>query len=140
LVRERDVAVVIASAGANDAQGNDPSGSRAMSYYDDRDVPFAYQLASTFAISDRYFSDVMGPTFPNRLYLYAGSSFGLVGNDVDTGYHRTIFHALNDRGVSWKVYASDVAAGRLTLSFLVDSIGKVAGIDDFAEDARADRL
>ena len=62
-----------------------------MAYYDDSDLPFYYQLASTFAISDRYFSDVLGPTLPNRLYLYAGSSFGIVGGDVDFDLHRTIF-------------------------------------------------
>ena len=82
---------VIASGTPNDDEGNDPTGSRAMTYYDDSDLPFYYQLASTFAISDRYFSEVLGPTFPNRLYLYAGSSFGIVGDDIDTDLHRTIF-------------------------------------------------
>ena len=88
-----------------------------MTYYDDTDLPFYYQLASTFAISDRYFSEVLGPTLPNRLYLYAGSSFGIVSGDVDTDLRRTIFGALNDRGISWKVYASDVPAALLTASF-----------------------
>jgi len=131
---------VIASAGPNDVEGNDSTGSRAMTYYDDTDLPFYYQLASTFAISDRYFSEVLGPTFPNRLYLYAGSSFGMISNDVNTDLHRTIFGVLNDRGISWKVYASDVPAALLTTSFVADSIGHVASIDDFAEDARQNRL
>jgi phospholipase C len=131
---------VIASAGSNDGEGNDPTGSRAMSYYDDTDLPFYYQLASTFAISDRYFSEVLGPTFPNRLYLYAGSSFGIVADDIDTDLHRTVFGALNDRGISWKVYASEVPAALLTASFAIDSIGHIAGIDDFAEDARQGQL
>jgi phospholipase C len=131
---------VVASAGANDAEGNDPTGSRAMAFYDASDLAFYYQLASTFAISDRYFSDVLGPTFPNRLYLYAGSSFGIVGDDIDTGLHRTIFAALNDAGISWKVYGSEVPAALLTASFLTDSIGHLAGIDDFAEDAQQNQL
>jgi phospholipase C len=130
----------MASAGVNDAAGHDRSGSRAMSYYDETDIPFYYRLARIFAISDRYFSDVLGPTLPNRLYLYAGTSFGITDGDIDTDFHRTIFRELNDRNISWKVYRSDVAAGNLTLSFLVDSIGKVASIDDFAEDARNDNL
>jgi phospholipase C len=131
---------VVASASPNDPQGNDPAGTRAMSYYDDSDIPFYYQLASTFAMSDRYFSDVLGPTLPNRLYLYAGTSFGLVVDDVDTGIHLTIFHELNEAGITWKVYQSDIAAEFSTASFVVDSIGRVAGVDDFAEDARAGRL
>jgi phospholipase C len=132
----RNDGFVQASAGASDAEGNDPTGARAMGYYDAGDIPFYYQLASTFAISDRYFADVLGPTFPNRLYAYAGTSFGIVSNDIDTGFHPTIFEVLDERGISWKVYQSTVAAGFITLSFAVDSVGKVASIDDFAEDAR----
>ena len=55
---------VIASGTPNDDEGNDPTGSRAMTYYDDSDLPFYYQLASTFAISDRYFSEVTGADLP----------------------------------------------------------------------------
>ena len=32
---------------------------------------------------------------------------------------------MNERGISWRVYQSDVAAAFSTASFLVDSIGKV---------------
>src|SRR6266852_6852451 len=49
-----------------------------MGYYTRTDLPFYYSLASTFAIDDRYFSSVLGPTFPNRSYLYAATSFGHV--------------------------------------------------------------
>jgi phospholipase C len=136
----RNDGFVLASASPNDIEGNDPTGSRAMGWYDDSDIPFYYQLASTFATSDRYFADVLGPTLPNRLYLYAGTSFGIVGGEVDAVFHRTIFHEMNERGVSWKVYQSDVAAAFSTASFLLDSLGMVAGIDDFAEDARRGRL
>jgi phospholipase C len=87
-------------------------------------------------MSDRYFADVLGPTLPNRLYLYAGSSFGVVAGDVDVGFHRTIFHEMNEAGVSWKVYQSDIAAGFSTASFIVDSIGHVASLGEFVEDAR----
>jgi phospholipase C len=129
-----------AVAGAGDPQGFDPTGTRAMRYYDDRDVPFYYQLASTFAISDRYFADLLGPTVPNRLYLYAGSSFGIVTDDVDLSIHRTIFGELDDRGISWKVYRSDVPAGLITASFALDALGHVSDLDDFAADARAGTL
>jgi len=132
----RNDGFVAGSAGAGDAEGNDPGGTRAMGYYDESDIPFYYRLASTFAISDRYFSDVIGPTFPNRLFGYAGTSFGIVDDSVDTGFHPTIFEMLNDRGVDWKVYESTVAAGFITLSFALDSLGKVKDLDDFFEDAR----
>jgi phospholipase C len=132
----RNDGFAIASAGAGDAEGNDPAGARTMSFYDGGDIPFYYQLASTFAISDRYFADVLGPTFPNRLYAYAGTSFGIVSNDLDTGFHPTIFEVLDERGISWKVYQSTVAAGFITLSFAVDSVGHVGSLDDFIADAQ----
>src|SRR5262249_21054939 len=47
-----------------------------MSFYNEDDLGFYYDLAKTFALSDRHFSSVLGPTFPNRSYLMAGASFG----------------------------------------------------------------
>ena len=35
---------------------NDPTGARAMGYYDETDLPYYYALARAFAISDRHFS------------------------------------------------------------------------------------
>ena len=45
------------------------------------DVPFYYGLYATFAMGDRYFSSVLGPTYPNRFYLLAGTSFGRISNE-----------------------------------------------------------
>jgi len=61
------------------ASSTDPalsSGGRALWWYDERDLPFYYQLASTFAIADHYYCSVPGPTWPNRRFLYAATSFG----------------------------------------------------------------
>ena len=74
--------------GANDgfAQQNvdptDPTGSRSLYWYDEADIPFYYSLASTFAIADAYFSAVMGPTYPNRFFSMAATSFGYTYNTV----------------------------------------------------------
>ena len=88
----------------------------AMSYYTQDDLNFYYYLAEHFAISDRQFSSVLGPTFPNRSYLMAGTSFGhLTTNDIVppiVGYkpiHGTIFDLLDKNGVSWADYYQDVA-------------------------------
>jgi phospholipase C len=42
------------------------SGARAMTYYTMDDLPFMYWAAANFAIGDRYFASVPGPTWPNR--------------------------------------------------------------------------
>jgi phospholipase C len=54
----------------------DPTGSRTMGFYTARDLPFYYKLYRTFATGDRYFCSALTQTFPNRLYLLAGTSFG----------------------------------------------------------------
>src|SRR5262249_7337810 len=53
---------------------NAPSGERTMGYYPRKDLPFYYKLYKTFAIGDRYFCSLLGPTFPNRYHLLAGTS------------------------------------------------------------------
>ena len=65
----------------------DPTGSRTMGYYDQTDLPFYYSLYNTFATNDRYFQSVLAQTFPNRLYLLAGTSFGHIRNDVASAQH-----------------------------------------------------
>ena len=79
----------------------------ALSYFSPADLPYYYALASTFAISDRYFASALAPTFPNRYFLWCGTAFGRTNNTVvPPGWsQRTIFDAMNDAGVSWKYYA-----------------------------------
>ncbi len=92
---------------------NDPDGARAMGYYDATDLPFYYALANTFAIGDRYFCSVLGPTFPNRFYLLTGTSFGHIRNDMQVFAQRTIFDELDAQNIAWKVYRHDFAYASL---------------------------
>lgn len=78
-------------------------GERAMGYYDATDLPFYYWLASEFSIADRYFCALPGPTWPNRMYLYAASSFGRTHNAAFVP-DKTLFDDLDRRHVDWKVY------------------------------------
>ena len=57
-----------------------PEGKRALGYYDATTLNYYYALANTFAIGDRYFSAVPGPTFPNRMFFLSASSFGHAKN------------------------------------------------------------
>ena len=47
-----------------------------MNFYNQDEIPFYYDLAQKFAINDRYFCSMLGPTFPNRSYFLAATSFG----------------------------------------------------------------
>jgi|HubBroStandDraft_1064217.scaffolds.fasta_scaffold64651_2 phospholipase C len=108
---------------ANDGTHEDPmfgppgflSGSRAMIYYTKDDLPFMYWAAANFAIGDRYFASVPGPTWPNREYLYAATSWG----ETTTGAFPMptsplVFDTLKTAGVSWGYYqAADLATTSL---------------------------
>jgi phospholipase C len=81
-------------------------GDSAVGYYDRRQLPGYWELASKFTLADHYFHSVFGPTIPNRLYSIAGQSGGLMtnalpGSGVDV---LTIFDQLEARGVSWRYY------------------------------------
>ena len=80
-------------------------GRRALGYYDPTDLPFYYWLANEFSIADHYHCSVQGPTFVNRMYLYAATSFGLTTNSIPEA-DKTLFEYLEQRQVDWKVYAS----------------------------------
>jgi phospholipase C len=94
-----------------DGKQVDPlTGDRAMWWYDQSDIPFYYSLASTFAMADHYHSSILGPTYPNRDYLYAASSYGVTSNDypdqrkAGPENNVIIFDELQKRGISWAVY------------------------------------
>ncbi len=114
----------------------------AMGYYDDGDLPFYYDIAKTFAISDRYFCAVIGPTFPNRAYLVAGTSFGhLTTGEIITpgGYQPvtgTIYDRLDAAGITWVDYFTDLP---FSLIFKT-SPGHTKPFSSFAADAAAGTL
>ncbi len=81
------------------------------------DIPFHYALADAFTICDAYHAALLGPTSPNRYYMFTG----WVGNDgrgggpvVDNstnGYSWGTFpQRLQAAGITWKVY-QDVGTG-----------------------------
>lgn len=88
-----------------------PHEEATMGFYTQEELPFYYDLAQKFAMNDRYFSSVLGPTLPNRLFLMAATSFG----HVATGDRRppegfkpiggTIFDLLDGAEISWANYS-----------------------------------
>ncbi|HWA80726.1 MAG TPA: phospholipase C, phosphocholine-specific [Acetobacteraceae bacterium] len=47
-------------------------GTETMCFVDRTDIPFHYALADAFTICDNYHCSIMGPTDPNRYYLWTG--------------------------------------------------------------------
>jgi phospholipase C len=96
----------------------DPTGSRAMGYYDQTDLPFYYGLHNTFATADRYFASAPTQTYPNRLYLFAGTSFGHIRNDASNLPGRSIFNLLDEKSITWRIYSSQGAYADLFFSYV----------------------
>lgn len=85
-------------------------GNYALGYYDNRQIPGYWSLASNFTLADHYFAPVFGPTDPNRIYSFAGQSGGLLDNNITyTSVDvPTIFDQLQGRGVSWNYFYSSI--------------------------------
>lgn len=82
-----------------------------MGYFTDRDQPFSWALADAYATSDRWFASLMGPTWPNRMYLHSGQSGALTVNELPTSGGidwPSIHHQLNEAGIDWSYYYQDL--------------------------------
>jgi len=95
-----------------------PTDDQTMAFYNQDELPFYYDLAQKFSLDDRYFCSVLGPTFPNRSYLMAATSFGhLTTSEIFPpagGYKPitgTIFDLMEAHGVSWADYFQDAPQG-----------------------------
>jgi len=88
-----------------------------MGYFTRSEIPFQYAVADAFTICDGYHQAIMGPTSPNRMYLWTGTSSGWTtnpddyevdfGSDAKTAEVTTYPEQLQKAGVSWRVYTND---------------------------------
>jgi phospholipase C len=81
------------------------SGKRGMTYYEPADLPFMYWAANEYAIADHYHCSVPGPTWPNRMFLYAATSRGKTSNVFLMNDENTLFDVLQQRKVNWTIYS-----------------------------------
>ena len=78
-----------------------------IGYYGERDIPFYAALARNYTACDRYFAAILGPTFPNRLFLHAAQTDRLDDSTSFTSLP-TIWDRLASAGVSARYYFSNV--------------------------------
>ena len=106
------VASYAASGGAADP-------GEVMKCFAPAQLPVLVALAQEFAVCDNWHASMPGPTWPNRMFVHAGSSGGLdhspttqeiVGWETIGGFQfkaGSIFDALKQKGVSHRIYAGD---------------------------------
>jgi phospholipase C len=131
--------------GRNDGFVKSASGPVAMGYWTGVDLPWSYSLATTFPLADRWFAPVLGQTYPNRRYLLAATSRGMVDDVLpeiivppDNG---TIFDKLDAYQITWRNYYSTFpATSYLYLGDAIRNHSGVVPVDQFFADARSDSL
>jgi phospholipase C len=112
-----------------------------MGYYTRTTLPLAYSLAEQFAVGNRWFCSLPGPTYPNRRFLLAGTAYGCTVTDSatlleDAPPNGTIFDQLSKHGVSWRNYFSDVPMTMVIKSSIIDHPLAHRPIDEFFTDCR----
>jgi phospholipase C len=108
----------------------------AIGYYTQPDLPFLGTAAPAWTVCDRYFASILGPTFPNRMYLHAGRTDRTTDLPVPSSL-RTVWDALRERGIAGRYYRRNFSFlglwgtrySRITASFA-----------DFRRDCRSGRL
>jgi phospholipase C len=112
-----------------------------LGYYDESDLPYYYALARNFALGDHYFAALLGPTWPNRMFMQSGSSFGKVGNNSAGEEVMTIYHQLQESGHSWIIYSDTKVFEESMYPGLRDEPGEhFASMEQFYADAQSGNL
>ncbi|MCX6108497.1 MAG: phosphoesterase [Proteobacteria bacterium] len=110
----------------------------AMGFYRREDMPVTYWLADHYTVCDRWFSSVLGPTWPNRAVLHATNAAGLKYNRPYLKPPTTIWETLAPLGKTAKNYFGGAApfyAGAF-LAKLLAGINPLASLSQFFDDAK----
>jgi phospholipase C len=87
-----------------------------IGYYTEPDLPFTPHVAQAFTAFDRFFCSLLSSTYPNREYMHAAQSYGMIDNSLPSGTgfpDTTIFNALSNAGVSNRYFYSDIPVSAL---------------------------
>ncbi len=119
-----------------------------MKCYAPEQLPVLTTLAKEFAVCDRWFSSMPGPTWPNRFFVHAASSgglddspqaFNLASSAFLNGYkfdNGTIYDQLDDDDLDWMIYKGDLFPQTLAISGMDFNLlrGRFKDFDDFSGD------
>ena len=129
----------------NEKPGKDPA--NVMKCYSREQLPVLTTLADEFAVCDRWFSSMPGPTWPNRYFVHAASSGGLddspktfdvISSALVDGFrfeHGTIFDALDDACLDFEIFEGDETPQVFAISGmnLYALEGKFTDFEDFKD-------
>jgi phospholipase C len=125
---------------------NSANPGRVMDCFSPEQLPVLNQLAAEFAVCDRWFSSLPGPTWPNRFFMMAATSGGLTnspsaGDIIKAtaleGYsfeNGNIFDAFDKSNIPWCIIEGDLFPVSFALKGMNKNSAKGRFIDigDFA--------
>jgi phospholipase C len=120
-----------------------------MGYYDDRDLPFYWNVADEYVLFDRFFAATTDGSVASHMFWVTGTP-----GDPDGGFgdRATIFDRLDRRGISWKFYVEDYDPRQPTQAVRVPLLNSdryvrdpklfshIVDLDEYYEDLRDGRL
>jgi phospholipase C len=81
-----------------------------MGHYDDKDIPYYWNVADAYVLFDRFFTSAHGGSVSNHMYWVTGGPGNPKGDFIpEEGFDKqaTIFDRLEEKGVSWKFYVQN---------------------------------
>jgi len=113
-----------------------------MNCFDPNNLQVLTYLAEQYAVCDRWFSSLPGPTVPNRMFAHFGTSFGHVDNAMKIGDNgKSIYSRLMNAGRSTKVYFFDEQSSSIGISFMLQNQAETLGsYQDFMDDCNNGNL
>ena len=119
---------------------NSSNAHRIMKCFKPEKVPVLTQLARQFAVCDRWFSSIPGPTFPNRAFAHGSTSIGRVDMGVNwLGMSKTIYELLGENNVDSKIFYHDSTMA-MTFKGLMNQGKYFALFDDFLSACKNNKL
>jgi phospholipase C len=106
-------------------------------------LPYLHKLYQEHRVCRQWYSALAGPTYPNKMFLYSGTSKDksdndAISSDIDSNDQQTILSLLEENGYDWRVYYGDSSDFRLFKHHKDTSKstdGKFRDIETFFQDA-----
>ena len=114
-----------------------------MAIYNRADMPVFGALADRYTICDNYFASVIGPTWPNRLYMHLGTALGATTNEPVISTTTALRGKIRQFGTIWTAAEATKKNGNEPLRavnyfadtpWVMGSIQKTSGLAPVFED------
>src|SRR5438094_1184253 len=114
-----------------------------MYYFKQSDLPVLSTLALEFALFNRWFASIPGPTICNRAFAHYGTSFGQVGMNIFEwkGPYLSIYQRVLLAGRTAKIYYYDGPSSTMEIVNILNNQPKIFGtFDQFLKDCNKGEL